>query len=637
MGQARKPLLKSGKRKGAGLKDLGLESDPAAGCRPLVAEHIHKKDRMRVSAMDGPGESKPFVPLPQGAVIDLSVITFLWILAVAMVNPVGDFPLNDDWSFGLAVKHLVENGGYQPTGWTAMTLITQTLWGALFSAIFGFSFTALRFSTLSMSLFGILGAYLLGRQLGGGRFPSTAVALTLAFNPIYFALSHTFMTDVHFLALTIAALSLLIRYLQTESIACLLLGTIMSTAAILCRQVGLFVPIAFSLSLVLRTGISRRWLFLENLPLLTGICALVAFNGWLESNVGLPDIYGYKTRNLVQLLATPPQLFRSIFRYTSGTLLYMGVSLSPLIIFWLPKFFSGKSPMKSRLPGLASAAFLVLSSVGLLLAGRLMPLFTQNVLIPGGIGPTTLRDTYILGFPHFSPLPFGFWLAVTIAGILGGSLILASLVTIGMDCLPLSRNHGKGDERNMIVFFLLSGAAIYLAPVVASTDMFDRHLLPVFFLYSGATLIYFHDPPSKNLPQRVGATVLLLLFASFSVATTRDYLSWNRARWTALHDLMAEGNVSAARIDGGFEFNGLYLYEPDSHREDLSKSWWWVTDDEYMVALGEVPGYSVMRRYPFARLLPPEESDIFVLHRQNAGEQEGGGTGPLKGSRGSNR
>jgi len=135
--------------------------------------------------------------------LDLAVITFLWVSAVAMVNPVGDFPLGDDWSYGLAVKHLVENGRYQPTGWTMMTLITQTLWGTLFSLPFGFSFTALRFSTLSLSLAGILGTYLLGRQLGGRRFPATAIALTLVFNAIYFALSHTFMTDVHFLALTV--------------------------------------------------------------------------------------------------------------------------------------------------------------------------------------------------------------------------------------------------------------------------------------------------------------------------------------------------------------------------------------------------------------------------------------------------
>ena len=26
------------------------------------------------------------------------------------INPVGDFPLNDDWSFGRSVKHLVEDG-----------------------------------------------------------------------------------------------------------------------------------------------------------------------------------------------------------------------------------------------------------------------------------------------------------------------------------------------------------------------------------------------------------------------------------------------------------------------------------------------------------------------------------------------
>ena len=47
-----------------------------------------------------------------------------------------------------AVQNLVEKGDWRPTGFTAMPLITQSLWGAIFCPPPGFSFNALRFSTL---------------------------------------------------------------------------------------------------------------------------------------------------------------------------------------------------------------------------------------------------------------------------------------------------------------------------------------------------------------------------------------------------------------------------------------------------------------------------------------------------------
>lgn len=58
----------------------------------------------------------------------------------------------------------------------------------------------------------------------------------------------------------------------------------------------------------------------------------------------------------------------------------------------------------------------------------------------------------------------------------------------------------------------------------------------------------------KPLPQEAWVTVITMVFAgvSFSVATTHDYLAWNRARWVVGRDFVA-GPMST--LDGGFEFN----------------------------------------------------------------------------------
>ena len=60
------------------------------------------------------------------------LLAFLWIVATCLVNPIGDFPLADDWSYGWTVKHLLETRDYLPSDWGAPNLISQVIFGALF-------------------------------------------------------------------------------------------------------------------------------------------------------------------------------------------------------------------------------------------------------------------------------------------------------------------------------------------------------------------------------------------------------------------------------------------------------------------------------------------------------------------------
>jgi hypothetical protein len=98
------------------------------------------------------------------------------------------------------------------------------------------------------------------------------------------------------------------------------------------------------------------------------------------------------------------------------------------------------------------------------------------------------------------------------------------------------------------------------------------------------------------------------------VAATHDYLSWNRARWLALRHLTEENGVPPREIDGGFEFNGLYAYDPE-YRRRPPKSFWWVQDDKYVLSFGPLPGYEVAERYPYESWLPLRTGTIFVLRR----------------------
>ena len=170
------------------------------------------------------------------------------------------------------------------------------------------------------------------------------------------------------------------------------------------------------------------------------------------------------------------------------------------------------------------------------------------------------------------------------------------------------------DEHAASTFVLLC-AAIYLLPLLVA-GFFDRYLIPV-IPFLAAVAIPRSGPPIAAKSVRLGfcwAGLLLGVLSVFAVCGTRDYLAWNRVRWAALRELMENRHAKPEEIDGGFEFNGYYLYDPD-YKQDLHKSWWWVKNDTYLVAFGGVPGYHVIKAYSYRQWMPPRSAQVVVLQK----------------------
>jgi hypothetical protein len=250
-----------------------------------------------------------------------------------------------------------------------------------------------------------------------------------------------------------------------------------------------------------------------------------------------------------------------------------------------------------------------------------MPL-SGNVIFDLGLGPALLRDTYLLGLPHWPAAPKQFWFIVTAAALWGSSLlILGVLPAMKRISRPLAT---PSNPELATIFFVLSAVALYVA-AIGITGFLDRYLIwPLPLLMAVLSL----ETRTGRLERRVLPfalrAALPIIFGLFAVAGTHDYLAWNQARWQALTDLMVKDGVSYTNIDGGFEFNGLYAYQAAYHI-DPSKSPWWVDGDDYMISFGPIPGYAEMSRYPFERWMPPERGHIFILRRvdqSHAGQTE---------------
>lgn len=136
---------------------------------------------------------------PEGAaVVDPPLVS-----ACLVVWPSGEWPVNDDWAYVRAVQAL-KAGAFHYLDWQGMPLFSQVLWGYPFLSLGGEGIVALRMSMMLLALVGGLVVHAILRLHGVDRWSSCIGALLLLFNPVYYHLSMTFMTDVFALTFCLA-------------------------------------------------------------------------------------------------------------------------------------------------------------------------------------------------------------------------------------------------------------------------------------------------------------------------------------------------------------------------------------------------------------------------------------------------
>jgi 4-amino-4-deoxy-L-arabinose transferase-like glycosyltransferase len=573
----------------------------------------------RRSTVAGPGESVHALrrPLARPRHAGLAIVLCGWLLLVLVANPTGEFPLNDDWSYSKAVENLVEHGRLEFTDFTSMTLVAQVLWGALFSLPFGFSFLALRLSTVVLGAVGVAAAYALLRELGVGRPLSVLGAAVLGLNPLYFSLSLTFMTDVPFTVAALLSILFFTRSFRTDALVDVLAGFAFAIVVVLIRQPGIVVPIAYAITCLVRWGWTRKILTHAIIPAGAVLAVATLYPVVIKATVGLPANFigaqglaeGIRTSAAHDFLSVPRAILDRIWLQ----LLYVGLFVFPLAPLAAASLSERLRARPSSRRVIALCVLLGVIGATLLVRGELMPL-SGNVLFDLGLGPLLLRDTYLLGLPHFPAAPQVFWAMVTAAAALGAATLIACLWGARRTVLA-ARSQARG-QRDVRLLFVLVVGLVYAAGVAVSTvspqySFFDRYVI-LLLLPAIAVVARAAPPPHRRGVAAMAAAIVLVgLYGLFSVTQTHDYLAWNRARWHALEDLTHQG-VPPAKIDGGFEFNAWYGYDPDAPPATAGGTWR-TYGDEYVVTLGPLPSYVEVRRYPFQRWLPFRRDAIAVL------------------------
>src|SRR5438270_4469697 len=142
-----------------------------------------------------------------------------WVPAALLLVswPIAEMGFIDDWSYVKTAFVFARTGHIVYNGWATAMLGWAIPWAALFIKLFGYSFTAVRLSTLPLAMASV---YLLHASLI--RFGITSRnaiigALTLGLSPLFLPLAASYMTDVAGLFCILLCLYLCQRALAAEN------------------------------------------------------------------------------------------------------------------------------------------------------------------------------------------------------------------------------------------------------------------------------------------------------------------------------------------------------------------------------------------------------------------------------------
>jgi hypothetical protein len=418
---------------------------------------------------------------------------------------------------------------------------------------------------------------------------------TLAVNPVFFVLGFTFMTDVPFLAFMVWAGFAMVRAVCTKRTRWLLTATILACLATGVRLVGVAIPAAMAVVLLLHT---ERWGRGRGRSLLTAI-PLIFLGGllwWgaahLQRSADLSQLKDAPVNRVHNLRYALPALPRTLVLGAAFLIGAVGLALLPLSIACLH-------------PGLKRRATVSVSVLGLFLLG----LFLTNTpyILPLANGSTWSFSE--LGaieplVPGFQPPAFPPWWGAAVNFMAWGSaaVFLAAL----------SRRRFTPGEA--FLGWLTLG---HFALMVILWLFYDRYALVV--LPSLIGLLLTGDVSPRPTP----VLVLIALFGSVSFIGVRDHLQYNQALWRAV-DVLRQQGVPDADIDGGYVVNGwLHYAHPENAPRDeqgnilvpgLTTK---LHPLRYQIANLPSPGWRVVKTIPYHRWLG-RSGTIYILERDTA-------------------
>ncbi|MFK8006060.1 MAG: ArnT family glycosyltransferase [Saprospiraceae bacterium] len=532
------------------------------------------------------------------------LLSIIWLICIILVNPIGDFPLNDDWSYARNAQALALENKIYFDDWGAMTLIAHTMWGAFFCKIFGFSFTVLRFSTLVLGWIGLLVTFRFFQEGGMKKNHAFWATILFAFNPFYFANSFSYMTEVPFMCFLMTAAYFSLKAINGKGQKNIFLAALFSIIATMIRQPGVLVPIAFSITYVTKNKLSLKTLIQGITPTFLTLGSLILFTIWRNENYGLSKNFG-KTSQLLDNISNG-NLADAITTKSVGFFILWGLFLLPILIVLVSNFWK-KIPTTGKIISVVIALLLSYPFYH-----SLADSYLGNTFLNLGIGPLVLP--FEGEFP-ISQMHKNDWKNFTLIGFISGIVLLQWILIRTTQLLFFIKNKTSVSV-NWNTFFGLATAFGYFAFLMLNNFYFDRYsLVAIPFLI----LMLFPQNANFSIPRllKIVGHIALATIILFSIGATHDYLSWNRARWEAANYSHQVLQLEPAEINGGLEYKkwfGIFFNRPPGYQglED-----WESLREHYIISHSEQCLFTTLKSFPYTRYFPPKRDAIYLLEKEN--------------------
>ena len=462
----------------------------------------------------------------QSLAVPLTAAVGLWLL----VDPTGEFPLNDDWAYTSSVRHLLEEGRLVLSDWASPAALPQIALGTLMTWPVGLHYVLLRASTV---LWAVLGVVCLDRLLAGaGVRPAVRwlAAIVIFLNPIAFVVTFSFHSDIAFVSLVIGCLYCFQRAEHSGRARAEVLFGCVAAVACVSRQVGVLIPLAALVWLAVHRRLSAgRALRVGGPPAV----ALTLFYVWFLTVHGPTwASVNYLVFSTVRHAGRPLAFLGAALQRSLDSCLYAMLFASP----WV--FIRASAPAR---PGTRVRWVLVVASVLLLIYAYARGPFPYlgNTFHRHGLGALTIYDAH-------SAKPAFLWQSSILWAGLGVVAVLSFLNAVWRYGPP----RWTVDEAR-IAFLGLPPA---LAMVVGEFYL-DRYVLG--WIVTVTLVLALRCRQSRP---GIGAWVLAAVWVGLVCVGTRDYFAWNRAKWQLGEQAQALG-FRPEEVALGFDWNAHWKYE----------------------------------------------------------------------------
>ncbi len=545
------------------------------------------------------------MPRSRTEVVSLLAPLASYLLLILLVQPWGNYPLNDDWIYARIGKRFAETGRFVFDHDTGAAFMGQGMLAAPFIRFFGFSHTCLRCLTMCMGALILCFLWMLLRYAQIRPALRAAALLVVTWNPLFAYLSFSFMTEIYAYSAAFLGAVIWIRDRRAHPDGQLIswFGAIATAVAVgsgfWVRQ---YCVVAFP-ALLAATALTNLPRLKQSLPRFAVSClafALVIAGCFYYAHYRAEAPLADYSRRLGRIWPINPV----------ASFLEIGIFLTYMTAFLLPLLvLGGRLWSRKVVPAVVllamvggAAALLLLQTPPHLDLHPTFP-FLSNLIRNAGLGPILLPDVQFaqMASPTWPPAAWG-----TIECLLlAANLLWAPVIYAAPGIL-----RKPGLRAELLVFaLLLSLASLTVTTLVDRLAAFDRYYLPETFGLAIALAVVLSDAPQIH-PARFAAALLPLAF--FTAAGLHDYFRWNDSAWDLYRQALSNG-VSPANIEGSYEMNGWYAFSLyQAHQRPPAcigpchcDSEWFCLDDSYRVGMNLYGNYELLAiRHPSYWLAP---------------------------------